>query len=302
MKILRNKTLLTFVGVCFAAMSATAMDLPSEAIEAQPFDKELASQVPEAIRTSGRIRNAVTGSFSPYSITLADRSIVGAATDLSTAIGQMLGLKIEYFKNPSFSGTLMGIKAGRYDANLEPAGDYPDREKLYDFVDFAREYVIFAVKAGNPKKVNDLADTCGLKVSVMAGGSAERVIKTQSEKCVKEGKAPVEVLAFDGQAAPAMALSSGRADAFFSSQAPLSYFVKQSNGRLELAAVGKSNGFGTIYQGATVNKDDPMGPVLLKCYQKLFANGTYEKIMRKWGLENNLLKEPGINLGGKAKK
>lgn len=45
-----------------------------------------------------------------------------------------------------------------------------------------------------------------------------------------------------------------------------------------------------------------MGPVLLKCYQKLFANGTYEKIMRKWGLENNLLKEPGINLGGKAKK
>ena len=76
MKIFRNKTLLTFVGVCFAAMSATAMDLPSEAIEAQPFDKELASQVPEAIRTSGRIRNAVTGSFSPYSITLPDRSIV----------------------------------------------------------------------------------------------------------------------------------------------------------------------------------------------------------------------------------
>ena len=144
MKILRNKTLLTFVGACLAAMSAAAMDLPSEAIEAQPFDRELAAQVPEAIRTSGRIRNAVTGSFSPYSITLADRSIVGAATDLSTAIGQMLGLKIEYFKNPSFSGTLMGIKAGRYDANLEPAGDYPDREKLYDFVDFAREYVIFA--------------------------------------------------------------------------------------------------------------------------------------------------------------
>ena len=39
MKILRNKTLLTFVGACLAAMSAAAMDLPSEAIEAQPFDK-----------------------------------------------------------------------------------------------------------------------------------------------------------------------------------------------------------------------------------------------------------------------
>ena len=69
-----------------------------------------------------------------------------------------------------------------------------------------------------------------------------------------------------------------------------------------MAAVGKSNGFGTIYQGATVNKGSPMGPVLLKCYQKLFANGTYEKIMRKWGLEKNRLSEPGNNLGGKAKK
>ncbi len=302
MRIFNKKTLTALAGSCLVAMSAAAMDLPTEAIPAQPFDKELAAQVPESIRSAGRIRNAVTGSFSPYSITLADRTIVGAATDLATAIGQMLGLKIEYFKNPSFSGTLMGIKAGRYDANLEPAGDYPEREKLYDFVDFAKEYVVFAVKAGNPKNVNGLEDTCGLRVSVMAGGSAERVIKTQSDRCVKSGKAPVEVLAFDGQAAPAMALSSGRADAFFSSQAPLSYFVKQSNGKLQLAAVGKRNGFGDIYQGATVSKGDPMGPVLLKCYQKLFANGTYEKIMRKWGLENNLLKEPGINLGGKAKK
>ena len=76
MKILRNKTLLTFVGACLAAMSAAAMDLPSEAIEAQPFDRELAAQVPEAIRTSGRIRNAVTGSVSYTHLTLPTNSLV----------------------------------------------------------------------------------------------------------------------------------------------------------------------------------------------------------------------------------
>jgi polar amino acid transport system substrate-binding protein len=26
-------------------------------------------------------------------------------------------------------------------------------------------------------------------------------------------------------------------------------------------------------------------------------NGTYAEIMKKWGLENNMIKEPGINQG-----
>ena len=77
MRIFNKKTLTALAGSCLVAMSAAAMDLPTEAIPAQPFDKELAAQVPESIRSAGRIRNAVTGSFSPYSITLADRTDAG---------------------------------------------------------------------------------------------------------------------------------------------------------------------------------------------------------------------------------
>ncbi len=31
-------------------------------------------------------------------------------------------------------------------------------------------------------------------------------------------------------------------------------------------------------------------------------NGTYASIMKKWGLENNMIKEPGINLAGQDGK
>ncbi len=59
-----------------------------------------------------------------------------------------------------------------------------------------------------------------------------------------------------------MAVRSKRADAFFSSQAPLTYFVQQANGQLELAASGEKNGFEDLFQGAVVPKGSPLGEVL----------------------------------------
>ena len=93
-----------------------------------------------------------------------------------------------------------------------------------------------------------------------------------------------------------LAVKSGRADAFFSSQAPLSWFVRQDPEHLEKAAVGHNNGFGDLYQGVILPKDSPLAPVILDAFRILHKNGTYEAIMKKWGLKNNFLKEPGINL------
>lgn len=279
-----------------AALAFTSFAGSAAEIPAQKTDPALNARLPAAVKEAGVIKNCVIGSFSPYTITRADKSIEGAAMDLTKALGEVLGVKIETTKIAGHSATMLGLKSGRFDVAIEPVGDYPDREANYDFIDYVREFVVFAVKEGNPKNIQSLADTCGLKVSVMAAGSAERVIKEQSKACVKDGKKPVTVLSFEGQAAPAMALTSGRADAFFSSQAPLTYFVSQSGGKLELAAVGKKNGFGDIWQGAVVLKGNPLGPVLLDGMKVLFENGTYKAVMEKWNLDYNQLEAPGMNL------
>lgn len=274
-----------------AAGSALAADIP-----VQTFDKDLAARVPAAVRQSGVLRNVVTGTFAPHTIQKDGKTLEGATADFSKAIGELLGLRIEHNVVQGFSALLLGIRSNRYDISLSPSGDFPDREKQNTFVDYVQEYVVFAVKKGNPHKIGDIADTCGLRVSVMAAGSAERTIKKQSEACVKAGRPPVTVQSYEGQAAPLLAVKSGRADAFFSSQAPLSWFVRQDPEHLEMAAVGHNNGFGDLYQGVILPKDSPLAPVILDAFRILHRNGTYEAIMRKWGLENNYLKEPGINL------
>ena len=102
---------------------------------------------------------------------------------------------------------------------------------------------------------------------------------------------------FTDQPSSILAVRSKRSDAFFSSQAPLTYFVQQANGQLELAAVGKPNGFKDIYQGAVVPKGSPLAEVLRDSFKILMDNGTYAAIMKKWGLENNMIDKPGINQG-----
>lgn len=269
---------------------------PQLTIPTQKVDEALRTRLPEAIRTAGAMTSVNNGSFPPYEIVSDNRSMTGASADLTQSLSELLGIKIHHETVSGLAGILAGIKSGRYQMAIGPVGDFPDRQQANDFIDFVKEYVVFAVQKGNPKKIGQLADTCGSRIAVMAAGSAERVIKAQAEACEKEGKPKLEVQSYPDQPTSILSVRSGRADAFFSSQAPLTYFVQQSNGQLELAATGQPNGFQDLFQGSVVPKDSELGRVVADAYKKLFENGTYAVIMKKWGLEGNMIPAPAINL------
>ncbi|MEU7740717.1 ABC transporter substrate-binding protein [Nonomuraea sp. NPDC049158] len=276
-------------------------DTPSApAAASHAKDQALFDRLPDKVKSAGKLVSVNNGSFPPYEIAGTDgKSLTGVAADLSEELGGLLGVKIEHVTVDGLPSQLTGIAAGRYDLALGPVGDFPDRQASNDFVDWVQEFVVFAVPKGNPNKIQSIDDTCGLRISVMAGGSAEKVIKAQSDTCVKDGKKKVEVQSYKDQPTSILAVRSNRADAFFSSQAPLTYFVKQSGGELELAATGKPNGFDTLYQGAVVAKDSPLRDVIKDGIQKLIDDGTYEKVMTKWGTNGNMLKQAGVNLAAK---
>jgi polar amino acid transport system substrate-binding protein len=264
----------------------------------QQLDQALHDRLPEQIRQAGAIVAVNTGSFPPYTIVGAEGAqMQGATAELSDAVGQILGVDIRHETIDGLASVLSGMQAGRYDLDMGPVGDFTERQQQATFVDWVQEYVVFAVQKGNPKGIEGLENTCGTRIAVQAAGSAERVIKEQADKCAAEGQPAIDVQSYKDQPSSILAVQSNRADAFFSSQAPLTYFVQQSGGELELAGQGKPNGFDDLYQGAVVAKDSPLAPVLLEAIQRLHDNGTYEAIMTKWGLEGNMLDSPGINMG-----
>lgn len=265
-------------------------------IQKQSVNEDLRARLPEEIRTAGKITAVNNGSFPPYEI-VTGTELSGATKDISDAIGQLLGIEVDHASVAGLPALLSGINAGRYQFAMGPVGDYPDRQKSNDFVDWVREYVVFAVEKGNPQGITSLDTACGKRIAVMSGGSAEKVIKQQAQKCTEGGKPAVEVQSFTDQPSSILAVRSKRSDAFFSSQAPLTYFVEQAKGQLELAGVGRANGFKDIYQGAVVKKGSPLGGVLLDAFKILMKNGTYAAVMKKWGLEKNMIDAPGINQG-----
>jgi polar amino acid transport system substrate-binding protein len=286
--------------VAALTVPAFAQNAPAGAVPKQNVNQELRAKLPEEIQKSNKLISVNSGSFPPYEIVADTHSMTGASADIAEAIGQILGVTVSHETVSGLPALLSGIKSGRYQFAMGPVGDFKTREEANDFVDWVQEYVVFAVHKGNPKKIDSLDTACGARIAVMAGGSAERVIKTQAEKCQAEGKPKLEVQSYTDQPTSILSVRSKRADAFFSSQAPLTYFVQQSDGELELAGVGKSNGFEDLFQGAVVTKGSPLSEVLLGAIKELMKNGTYAAIMKKWGLDNNMISEPGINLAGKS--
>ncbi len=104
-----------------------------------------------------------------------------ATKDISDAVGQLLGVNISTPRSPACPrcspdefGPLPVRHGTRRRLSRPP--------KANDFVDWASEYVVCAEEKGNPKRIMSLETACGKKVSVMAGGSAEKVIKELSHK------------------------------------------------------------------------------------------------------------------------
>lgn len=265
-------------------------------------NEQLRAKLPESIRASGKMVSVNSGSFPPYEIVNGASDVTGASAELTKAIGQILGVEITHATVGGLPALLSGINSGRFQYAEGPVGDFASREDANDFVDYVQEFVVFAVEKGNPKGITTLDSACGHRIAVMAGGSAEKVIKAQAEKCTKDGKPALQVQSFTDQPTSILSVRSKRSDAFFSSQAPLTYFVSQANGQLELAGVGQKNGFDDLFQGAVLPKNSPLSPILRDAIKQLVDNGTYAAVMKKWGLENNMIKEPGINLATQANK
>ncbi len=282
---------------CSSNPSPTNGPTNGTSVPAQQRNTSLHDGLPAKVKQAGKLVSVNNGAFPPYEIPTGNtHELNGASADLAVALGQLLGVKVENVSVPGLPAELSGIAAGRYDFALGPIGDFRDREASVDFVDWVKEFVVFAVPKGNPKHLNSLADSCGLKISVMAGGSAETVIKSQAATCAKEKKPTLTVQSYQDQSAAILAVRSHRADGFFSSMAPLTYFVQQSHGQLQLAATNQSNGFHDLFQGAVTPKNSPLSSILRQALEQLMKNGSYQKIMEKWGLKANEIPQPGINL------
>ena len=126
---LKKMTTLALAGVMLSG-AALAQDLPKLSV-----NEELKAKLPEAIRTAGKMISVNNGSFPPYEI-VTGTEMTGASADLTDALGQILGVKIEHETVGGLPALLAGVNSGRYQFAFGSVGDFKSREEANEFVDW----------------------------------------------------------------------------------------------------------------------------------------------------------------------
>lgn len=250
-------------------------------------NKAAAAKVPAGIKSAGVVKVASDAEYAPNEFFDTDnKTIIGMDVDLGKAIGDELGVKFE-FTNVVFDSILPNL-GSRYDVGISSFTDSKEREQTVDMVDYFSAGTSFFASSDSSLDPASVADLCGKTVAVEKGTTQLADLTAQKKKC------KLTILAFPDQNGANLALSSGRAEASMADSPVAAYAVKKSNGQLKL--VGKA--YGTAPYGIAVPKDAAhagLAEAISMALQDLSDNGTYLKILQKWGVESGAVKSFGLN-------
>jgi polar amino acid transport system substrate-binding protein len=261
-------------------------------------DPKIAAELPRAIAAKGALIVAVDATYAPNEFIPPGQSQPqGMTIDLGHAIGNVLGLEFN-FQNATFDSIIVGLASGKYDLGMSSFTDTKEREKTVDFVTYFSAGTSFYVAASGGPNVSGLDSLCGLKVGAERGTTQAHDATVQSKKCTAAGKPAVSLSVFPDQNGANLALSAGRVQVVMADSPVAAYAVKQSNGQFKLVGTP----YGTAPYGIAIPRPKgvapgqaPMSKPIMDAVNKLIQDGTYLKILEKWGLQEGAIKQAVIN-------
>jgi polar amino acid transport system substrate-binding protein len=232
---------------------------------------------PPNIKSAGKIVYCSDETYPPEE-SLQGTTAVGSDIDIGTAIAAQMGVKAT-FKNTTFDSIIAALKAKKCDAVISGMNDTAQRRQQVDFVDYLQVGQSLMVKKGNPSHVSSLASLAGKSVSVESGTTNRDFLAAQSAKLVKSGKKAIDIKTFPKDTDAAAALKAGRVDAYFG-DAPVAVFYASKDKSFQVAG----SPIAPIPIGIAIRKGDPLKAATQKALDALYANGSIEKIVAKWGM------------------
>jgi len=272
---------------CGTTSETTESSSPSAAPNASKVD-DIASTVPEDIKSSGKLIVGVNIPYKPNEFKDESGTIVGFDVDLMNAIAGTLGLTPEY-KEADFAKIIPSIQGGTFNVGMSSFTDTKEREQSVDFVTYFSAGTSWAQRKGAGIDPNN---ACGKKVAVQATTTQETdELPAKSKACTDAGKPAIEIVPFDGQDAATNAVVLGQTDAMSADSPVTLYAIKETGGKLEAAG----EVFDSAPYGWPVKKGSPLAQSLQKALEHLIETGDYKKIAENWGLQDGLIDKPVIN-------
>jgi polar amino acid transport system substrate-binding protein len=222
----------------------------------------------------------------------ATDKLTGFDVDLGEAIAAKMGVKLQW-EETSFDQMLSAVATKRVDLILSGMTDVPERRDSVSFIDYITTGPQFYTLKTQAASFPQMESLCGKRV-----GTSRRttfpsdIAKWSAEHCEKAGKPAINVIGTDGSADARLQLRQGRIDAGVQGGETLPY--QNSIEANAYAPIGKP--FLAQYTGIAVAKNNPaLASAIATALNQLIADGTYQKILAKWGLQEHAVQKAAVN-------
>ncbi len=216
---------------------------------------------------------------------------VGFDIDLGEEIGECLGFKVDY-KAVTFAALLTTLASGQADIVISDIYATEERAKAANFITYSKVFDGVLVAKGNPKGIHGIDLTlCGAAAAENTGFVEVPLVQDMAPKCKEAGKPEPTLQLYDNNANCIQAILAGRADTYVNDVNTVDNAVKANPDKLE-KAVAVTIPYSV---GIAVPKDKPkFQEAVMAVMQEIYKSGDQAALLKKWELDPNNLKEPGL--------
>ncbi|TCJ90148.1 ABC transporter substrate-binding protein [Nocardia alba] len=262
----------------------------------------IAAEVPQAIRDRGTlVVTGPAGSVPPLRFYATDdRTVVGSEVDFATLVADILGLKLD-IQVADWSQNFVRVDSGEVDAFISNVTVTEERKEKYDFATYRTDTVALEVPKDSTLTYTDRKSLAGKRIGIGAGTNQEQLLVSWNEKNVAEGLPPVDIAYYQQSTDYYLALASKRIDGYIGPNPAAVYHSATSDGKI----IATFSGAGEQLQGeiaALTKKNNGLIGPIHKALQHAIADGSYQKVLDRWGLASEKVTESRINPPGLPKK
>lgn len=249
--------------------------------ENKTTDTATPSNLLEKIKSAGKIRVGLMGTYAPYNFLNDKHEVDGFDADVAKQVAKRLGVEVEFITG-EFSGLIEGLQKDKYDALVTQVTITDDRKKTMDFSEpYIKNAVNVIVKSDNTtiKSVDDFKDK---KIGVGLG--------TNDEKYLRDVVLPkvgnFEIATYNDVITSLSDLNVGRIDATINNIFAIKPLLEKNH--LDIKPVGEP--IKEDVAGIAVRKNNPeLVQALNKALDEMKSDGTFKEIFQKWfGVDPNI--------------
>lgn len=250
--------------------------------------------VPASAANTATLRIGSDVSYAPLEF-FDHKQIRGFDYDLAQALGSKLGMSVA-FTNHDFNDLEKALERGQFDAVISAYSDTRAREKDVDFLDYFLAGSGMLVARGNPQHVFNLEALCGLTVDLQKGTAQDTAIANASKRCTDLHLKPINTLLLATDEQALNAFTSGKSIAHVSDYPVVAYLARTLKGGKAYEVAGRQ--FGVVPYGIAIGKKNAaMRDALQRALKAVIADGTYDALLKKWGLEQGAMRAASLNAG-----